>query len=246
MNFVNRLEARLEALELNRQPGWFRIIYLLIPLIIYYLVGDATEIVLWALINNMTITGDIATFSAVIKAVIYLMGALLSLIILKKMALNEITYVTNKKINDANRLKIVIFAVAASLVSAIVLNMIFYYAGWTKMSAEYERVSANQYGISLVAGVIIYGLCSPFIEEVIFRGIIYNRLKRIFPVTMSIVLSALLFGMFHGNIVQGVYGFLMGFLITLFYERYNSFLIPVLMHMVANISIYVLSYVVWK
>jgi len=59
-------------------------------------------------------------------------------------------------------------------------------------------------------------------------------------------ISALLFGVFHGNIVQGIYGTLMGLLIAYVYEKYDNFIAPVIIHVAANFSVYILTYLVWK
>ncbi len=55
------------------------------------------------------------------------------------------------------------------------------------------------------------------------------------------LVSALLFGLYHMNSVQGGYGFLMGLLMAYLYEYFGSFLWPVLIHMLANSLAYLLS-----
>ncbi len=75
-----------------------------------------------------------------------------------------------------------------------------------------------------------------------FRGILYNRMKRCFNDKIALVVSSLLFGIYHGNLVQAVYGTILGLLIAYFYERYKSFAAPVLFHGVANISVFAMTY----
>ena len=52
---------------------------------------------------------------------------------------------------------------------------------------------------------------------------------------LLILISALLFGVYHGNLVQGTYGFVMGILFTIVYEKYKNFYLPVIMHALANL-----------
>lgn len=75
-----------------------------------------------------------------------------------------------------------------------------------------------------------------------FRGIVYNELKRGYKLPLAMVVSALLFGLYHMNLIQGGYGFIMGLLMVYLYEYFGSFLWPVLVHMLANSLAYVLGY----
>ena len=55
------------------------------------------------------------------------------------------------------------------------------------------------------------------------------------PKMWAVLVSALLFGIYHGNMVQGTYGFLMGILFTLVYDRYKNFYLAVIMHVIVNL-----------
>jgi len=98
-----------------------------------------------------------------------------------------------------------------------------------------------QYSVSLVEGLIIFGFVIPFVEEMIFRGVLYNKLKEYFVPVWSVFLSAMIFGMYHGNIVQLVYAFLMGSVMAYVYEKTKRFSMPVMMHCLANIVVYIMS-----
>ncbi|MDD7148168.1 MAG: CPBP family intramembrane metalloprotease [Lachnospiraceae bacterium] len=91
-------------------------------------------------------------------------------------------------------------------------------------------------------GLLLFGVVSPLAEEIVFRGVIYNRLKKYFPVWIAILTSAVLFGGYHGNLVQGIYGFLLGIVIAWLYEVTGKFRIPVMFHAFANISVFLMTY----
>ena len=132
----------------------------------------------------------------------------------------------------------VIFAVSLSLG----LNVLLTLTGFAETSAAYREVADYQYGVSFGLGLILYGVVSPLTEEVVFRGIIYNRLRRFFGPLFGIVVSALFFGVFHGNLVQGVYGTVMGIFMAHVYERQGSFFRPVLFHAAANLAVYTVAH----
>lgn len=74
---------------------------------------------------------------------------------------------------------------------------------------EYAEASAalNQTGILMVVSTAVI---APIVEEIIFRGLILTRLNRVFPGWLSVLLSALLFGVCHGQIVWMTYAFVLG------------------------------------
>ncbi len=122
------------------------------------------------------------------------------------------------------------------------LNLLFELTGITNKSEAYQKVVQDQYSAYFLVGIICYGIISPIAEELLFRGIIYNYLKRFLNFKLAMFLSAAVFGAYHMNVVQGVYALLMGFLIVYAYEYFGSFLVPVCIHMASNILSYCLSY----
>ena len=44
------------------------------------------------------------------------------------------------------------------------------------------------------------------------------------------MLSALMFGLYHGNLVQAIYGFVLGYLAVYIYEKYGSLKASILFH----------------
>lgn len=117
-------------------------------------------------------------------------------------------------------------------------NALFELTGFAGSSQTYQEVADRQYGVAFAAGLVLYGLISPLAEEVVFRGVIYNRLRRLYNPAIGILASGLLFGAFHGNLVQGVYGACLGMLMAWLYERSGRFGTPLLFHAVANLTVY--------
>lgn len=135
-----------------------------------------------------------------------------------------------------------VLVVAYAVAMGLGLNILVAYFKLAGMSGAYEQVAGIQYSVSLPVGLVIYGILTPFTEEVIFRGVIYNRIRKYFPLPMAMFASALIFGCFHGNVVQMIYAILMGMALALVYESYGRLLAaPVLFHCSANMVVYLLS-----
>lgn len=139
---------------------------------------------------------------------------------------------------------IVVLTALSAISSSMGLNILLSLTGLVQKSADYQEVAQRQYGVVFGVGLVLYTVVSPLAEEVVFRGVIYNRLRRCFTGmgnTAAVVLSGLLFGVYHGNLVQGIYGGCMGILMAYLYEKTHAFCIPVLFHASANCAVYWVS-----
>ena len=86
--------------------------------------------------------------------------------------------------------------------------------------------------LSRMAAVVV---SAPLLEEVLMRGLVYGRLKEALgEPRKAIVISGLMFGMFHGNVVQGIYAFAVGLFFAQVYEAGKTLFLPVLAHMAVN------------
>ncbi len=91
--------------------------------------------------------------------------------------------------------------------------------------------------LSLSPAAIIYvGLLSPIGEEFIFRGLILGYAKEHAPFYAANVLQAVLFGFFHGNLVQGIYAFLLGLLIGYLIQLSGSVFSGIVFHSALNFA----------
>lgn len=118
------------------------------------------------------------------------------------------------------------------------MNYLFTVTGFISKSESYQNMVKSQYDAALGIGLILYCIVSPLVEEVMFRGFLYGRMRVYMPKVGAVLVSALLFGVYHGNLVQGIYGFGMGIIYTLVYEKYQNFYLAVFMHSITNMVAY--------
>ena len=75
----------------------------------------------------------------------------------------------------------------------------------------YESVTEAMYGGSLLSQTLASVVTAPLLEEILTRGLIYGRLRPYFTDPRpAVLLGALIFALFHGNVVQGIYAFFLG------------------------------------
>lgn len=93
----------------------------------------------------------------------------------------------------------------ASIAFSMVGNNLIDISPLPELSGSYEETSAMLMSGSLILQLLCVGILAPIVEEILMRGIIFGRLRDMMRPAWAIFWGGLLFGIFHGNIVQGVY-----------------------------------------
>lgn len=99
-------------------------------------------------------------------------------------------------------------------------------------------------GAILIAG-IVFAILNAFLEELIFRGVLFTAIESQVNTTMTVIITAALFGYGHmhgyppgpiGAVLAGIYGLMLGWL-----RVFTGGLgLPVLAHIVADATIFVI------
>lgn len=126
-------------------------------------------------------------------------------------------------------------------VAGIAFNNITLLANLEIVSEAYNEVSIRQYALPFGVQILAYGLIIPVCEELVYRGLVYKRMRDSISMKRAMICSALLFGVFHGNIVQTLYAMAMGMIFAYLYEMYGSLKAPILAHMVINTIVVVMT-----
>ncbi len=103
-------------------------------------------------------------------------------------------------------------------------------------------VRSRKWLILIIYGALIV-VIGPMAEEVLFRGMIYNALRRRLPILAAAIIQAIAFGALHqyGAMQAGVAGFL-GFCLALVYEWRRSLVTPIIMHGLHNAAVLALAW----
>ncbi len=106
---------------------------------------------------------------------------------------------------------------------------------------EYMELEENFHVENSSPAVVFITVClvGPVVEEIMFRGMIYGRLRRGFSMVPAMFISALLFGVFHMNWVQGIYAGIAGLALAYIYEKTQTIWAGCFMHICFNSSSYI-------
>ena len=96
-------------------------------------------------------------------------------------------------------------------------------------------------GLPIYIQIISSGIVGPIIEELLFRGIVYNRLKKYYSINISMILSTIIFSFMHFSIINIIYTLFFGYLLVFVYESTNNIKYSMIIHMCSNIIVILLG-----
>ena len=88
----------------------------------------------------------------------------------------------------------------------------------------------------LIVLIIVFALFPAIYEELIFRKLILQFLRKRLPDLTAILLSSLLFAVFHLNILQGVTAFIFGIFLAVVAIRTGSIILCIYAHLLNNLA----------
>lgn len=118
---------------------------------------------------------------------------------------------------------------------AFSLNLILSLSGISGGTEEVQESLRLQQDAGLPLCIAVYGMLTPLAEESAFRAVGFSRLGRMYGTQNAALLSAALFGLYHGNAAQFIYAFVMGIVFALAYAYTNRFIVPYCLHAIVNI-----------
>lgn len=137
-----------------------------------------------------------------------------------------------KKLNiKENKYKNFYLLILFSIFLSIFYNIIgYYFDKHILLSGLYGE--NNNILLTIVSTVLI----GPIIEELMFRGCIYNTLKKEYDIKKSCIIASILFAICHFNFIQIVYTFIFSLILIYVYENYKNIKYLILMHMTSNLT----------
>ena len=189
---------------------YFLFQFILIFLLSYYYVSNGNDVNLF---NDYLSTKQI--YIALIVAIIFIPLLINDYKKYKKQ--------TNTKINY-------FYLIILGVILSLMYNVFAYYLNFALKTSLFDNNS------NVAVTLLSTGILGPIIEELMFRGIIYNELKSKYSNMKSILITTIFFAIIHINIIQILYALIIGFILIFVYEKYNNIKAPIILHMASNIT----------
>lgn len=232
------------------QESWFeRIWRLMTPELVYmgicYLV-DLVVGVYWGyslmgdyIAEDLTVdvegfTGAMMELLVKYAMLLQSIAALAAIFFLVRMYFND--YKRRRFVFDKRSVKLpyLLLLIPAGALASLAGNMLMNVSELSELSEGFQESEQMLFSGPFIFQIIGIGIIIPICEELIYRGLIYMRMRQYLNVNIAIVASSLIFGIIHGNLVQGIYAFLIGILFAYAYEKYGTLKAPVILHISAN------------
>lgn len=117
--------------------------------------------------------------------------------------------------------------------SNIVGNIISAIIGLIKGSAVQNALMNITDSISMPVVILYMVICAPFMEEYVFRKLIVERTVK-YGQGVAVLMSGLMFGLFHGNLNQFAYAFTIGCFLAFLYVKTGKLKVTIAIHMMIN------------
>ena len=143
----------------------------------------------------------------------------------------QVVYGTEKEkwLTDA------VLAVVGAAALGIAVNNIIAMTPLVQMSEGFQEANESFFAGTVVFELLGSCLVIPIAEELLFRGVVYKRLKLYFGVTPALIGSALIFGIMHVNLVQFLYAAVIGLFLAFVLEKTGKLSMAVFGHIAANL-----------
>ncbi len=116
-----------------------------------------------------------------------------------------------------------------SIMGQFVMNFVNAFTG-----IEFEPVVEDMLGrVSIWYNIVIVAVLAPIFEELIFRKFLIDRLG-VYGQKSAIIISALLFGLLHGNLSQLFYAVFIGIILGYVYCRTGRVIYTIILHAAFN------------
>ena len=106
---------------------------------------------------------------------------------------------------------------------------------------NYDSIVSSYVKNPIWLQLIILVIITPVMEEILFRSIVYERIKAYYDPVIAAYLSGIIYGIYHMNLVQGIYGFFMGIFLAYVYEKYGGLTAALAGHVMAGLIIVILK-----
>lgn len=179
------------------------------------------------MLAQKNVSEEVGTLISVLTTQIYLLLAGLLFLLVTKTSLKHDLNLKNYKVST---FFLSILALITATPMATFLNI---------FSQLFVTNVANQALLGMTEilpvwlGVLIIGCLPGFVEELLFRGIMYSAFKK-YSILVGIIISAFSFGIMHMNFNQMLYAIYLGIVFALIVEATGSLASSMVLHMLFN------------
>ena len=204
-------------------------------------------LIFWIIINHSNefepgfIVEKVIQWSIPLTLAIQVISTIVYIIFYKK-AVKECLPVVKKKVHWSMGIWSVFLILGVSTISSFILDFIQRFI--PDFGNSYDSIVESMFSTALPLTVLSTVIMAPLCEELMMRGLTFNRLLSGVKKWPAILISAAIFGFIHLNLLQGLNAFVLGVVLAFTYYKTRSLLICMLQHGANNLLSVIGSYLV--
>lgn len=148
-------------------------------------------------------------------------------------------YLRENVLKTQNALMLIVASIGLYYLAILISSVIAVVSPDTMKN--YTEMMESALGGSEILALFAAVILAPINEECIMRGLILKNLQRFFSTPVVIIIQAVMFGLFHGNWVQGLYVLPVGAALGYVAVKSKSVLPCMVMHLFYNLLSFVVG-----
>lgn len=165
-----------------------------------------------------------------VASIIILLVLIIEFLIRKKSFFKEIKF---EKMNPAYIIPIIFLGIGMNFLTSSLMEVL---PIPEKLMEQYMEQSSVLNSGNMAFNFVLIVFVAPLVEEVVFRGLVFTRFQKGMPIVLSATLSALIFGLAHGQIIWMTYAFILGLVLSLVFVKTKSLVGNILLHFTFNLT----------
>lgn len=131
--------------------------------------------------------------------------------------------------------KNIILSALVGIALVLPVSFIIDFLSIDKLSPGTEQIFNTMFSNNTIPILLLsVGIAAPILEEILFRGLVFNELRKALPIPVAIVFQGLLFGLIHFNLTQFIYASALGILFGFVYIWIKSIWATIVIHIFFN------------
>lgn len=146
-----------------------------------------------------------------------------------------------KKFSIKKFVILLFFYVGVYVIATLVMNLMA--SLFPNLAEEYTGLMGTISFDNFWLSTLTIALMPAIAEEVLFRGIVLPAFNKKYGKVVAIVASALIFGIYHMNWIQGVYAFILGLALGYIFVKTGSIFVTMIFHFLNNFYAVLMNFV---
>lgn len=182
-----------------------------------------------------------------IKSSVYLLGAIMpltiGLVVLIAGLLIKLDFKKSFRINGFKFSKLIhsfMLYIGTYILANLIISLVARI--FPTIVSDYSAIEEFLKFDNLYLSIIVTAFLPAIFEELLFRGVIFNSFNKKFNPLVAAIVSALIFGIYHMNWLQGIFAFILGMSLAYVYLKTNTLFIPIILHFINNLVAVVVNH----